>query len=374
MSPTDYYEVLGVERGASAAEIKKRFRVLARELHPDVNSHDPEAESKFKEAAEAYEVLSDPDQRRTYDAFGHDGLRSGGFSPHTAGNVEDIFAAFFGRSDPLFGDLFGGRRGPAGGGDIAVEVSVTLEEVLSGASRELEFEAVGACEHCHGNGAEPGTPIVTCTDCGGAGQLRQITNTAFGQMVRAVACERCTGTGKAPEEPCSVCSGVGRTPTTRHLEVDVPAGIETGQRIRLTGSGHAGQPGGRPGDLYVVVGVQEDERFQREGQDLISVVDVPATDAMLGATVQVETLEGSKDVEVAPGTQHGEQLPLRGHGLPGIRNPRRGDQYVVFRVIVPTNLDENQAQLARNLGETLTPDNLGPQREGLFKKVKRALR
>jgi molecular chaperone DnaJ len=371
--PRDYYEVLGVDRAAGEAEIKKRFRQLARELHPDVNSEDPDAEAKFKEAAEAYEVLSDPERRRTYDAFGHEGLRSGGFSPHTAGSVEDIFQAFFGRSDPLFGDLFGfGSRGPASGGDVGAQVEVALEDVLNGTRREVSFDAVRPCEHCNGNGAEPGTPITTCPKCDGAGELRQVSNTAFGQLVRAVACDRCGGAGRTAEQPCERCGGSGREAGLRTFDVDIPAGIESGQRIRVAGGGHAGEPGGRSGDLYVSVRVAEDPRFHREGSDLVTLVDLPATDAMLGTRIDVETLEGRRELEIPPGTQHGEQFPLRGLGLPTLRRAARGDHYVVVRVVIPANLDDEQREVARTLAESLTEENLSPRREGLFSKVRRA--
>ncbi len=232
--PADYYEVLGVDRGAGEAEIKKAFRRLARELHPDVNSHDPDAEEKFKQAAEAYEVLSDPERRRTYDAFGHEGLRRGGWSPHAAGGIEDILSALFGGGSP-FGDLFGGGRaaGPAGGADIAVEVEVTLDEVVTGTKREVAFESVAACERCHGNGAEPGTPIRTCDTCGGAGQVQQVRRTAFGQLVQTGTCPTCRGAGKIAEQPCERCDGAGRERRDRTFDVDIPAGIESGQRIRI---------------------------------------------------------------------------------------------------------------------------------------------
>jgi molecular chaperone DnaJ len=372
----DYYEVLGVDRGAGSTEIKKAFRRVARELHPDVNSHDPEAEEKFKRAAEAYEVLSDPERRRIYDAFGHEGLRSGGWSPRAAsfGSFEDIFETFFGRSDPLFGDLFGfGRRGPAGGGDVAARVEVTLEEVVTGAKREISFDAVRACERCRGNAAEPGTPIRTCERCGGAGQLRQTTRTAFGQMVHAVACDACAGAGKVPEQPCEECRGEGRVAGTRSFEVEVPPGIESGQRIRIAGGGHAGEAGARSGDLYVEVRVAEDERFTREGTDLLTVADLPATQAMLGASLTVPTLEGEREVEVPAGTQHGEHLTLHGLGLPTLRGASRGDEHVVFNLVVPTNLDQDQSELARRLSESLTEENLAPRRrEGIFSRVRRA--
>ncbi|HZA89663.1 MAG TPA: molecular chaperone DnaJ [Solirubrobacterales bacterium] len=374
----DYYQLLGVERGASEAEIKKAFRRLARELHPDVNRHDPEAEEKFKRAAEAYEVLSDPERRRVYDAFGERGLRSGGWTPRAGGfgNLEDILESFFGRGDPLFGEMFGfGPSGPASGGDVAADVEVSLEEVLTGTTRELSFEAVTACERCRGNGAEPGTPIRTCSECGGAGQIRRVSQTAFGQLVRAATCDRCGGAGRVPEEPCQECGGRGRVAGTRSWEVEIPPGIDSGQRIRVTGAGHAGESGARAGDLYVGVHVAEDERLRREGTDLVTVVEVPATEAMLGTMITVPTLEGEREVEVEPGTQPGERLVLRGLGLPALRGSYRGDQHVFVNVIVPGNLSEDQRALAEQLGETLGPENLSRDgREGLFSRVRRAFR
>jgi molecular chaperone DnaJ len=376
--PRDYYEVLGVDRGASDGEIKKTFRKLARELHPDVNTTDPDAEERFKEAAEAYEVLSDSERRRVYDAFGHDGLRTGGWSPRSAGagGFEDIFEAFFGRGDPLFGELFGfGRSGPATGGDVGAEVEISLEEVVTGASREVSFEAVAACDHCRGNGAEPGTPIRTCDECGGAGQVRRVSQTAFGQLVRAGACPRCGGDGRIAEQPCERCSGRGRVAATRTWDVDIPPGIESGQRIRITGAGHAGEAGAPPGDLYVRVMVAEDERFRREGADLVSVVDVLATSAMLGSSVAVPTLDGEREVEIGPGTQPGDHVVLRGLGLPELRGGRRGDQHVFFNVVVPGALGDEQRDLAERLDESIGPENLrGNRGEGLFARMRRALR
>ena len=369
--PRDYYEVLGVDRAASEQEVKKAFRRVARELHPDVNDHDPEAEEKFKEAAEAYEVLSDSDRRRTYDAFGHEGLRSGGWSPRTAGfgSIEDIFEAFFGSGDP-----FGfGRRGPAGGGDVAATVEITLADVIGGVTRELSFDAVSTCERCRGNGAEPGTPIRTCDRCGGAGQLRQVSRTAFGQLVRAVTCEVCRGEGKVAETPCGECGGSGRRAGVRRWDVEIPSGIEDGQRIRIAGAGHAGEPGGRPGDLYVEVRIAPDDRFHREGEHLVSIVDLPATAAMLGTNVTVETLDGEREVEVPAGTQGGDQAVLGGLGLPRLGGTARGDHRVFFNVVVPGNLSEEQQRLARQLDETITPENLSPGRgEGFFSRMRRA--
>jgi molecular chaperone DnaJ len=367
--PRDYYEVLGVERDASETEVKKAFRRLARELHPDVNDHDPEAEEKFKQAAEAYEVLSDAERRRTYDAYGHEGLRSGGFSPRSSGfgSIDEIFQAFFGGEGVGFG------RAQAGGADIAISIEISLEDVASGVSREVSFDAVSACEHCRGNGAEPGTPIDTCERCGGAGQLRQVSRTPFGQMVRGVSCDACGGAGKVPRTPCEECGGRGRTAGQRTHEIDVPAGIESGQRMRISGAGHAGEGGAPAGDLYVEVLVAEDERFQRDGEDLLVIAALSATEAMLGTSIEVPTLDGEQEVEVSAGTQPGDQHVMRGAGLPRLGGGRRGDQRVIFNVIVPINLSEEQRELARNLDETIEPANLEPSHgEGFFSRVRRA--
>jgi molecular chaperone DnaJ len=372
--PNDYYDVLGVGRDAGETEIKKAFRRLARELHPDVNDHDPEAEEKFKAAAEAYEVLSDPERRRTYDAYGHEGLRSGGFDPRSAsfGSIDDILQAFFGGAGGSFG-FGGGPGGPAPGGDILVATEIELAEVASGVRREISFDAVSACEHCHGNGAEPGTPITTCERCGGAGQLRQVSRTPFGQMVRGVPCDVCGGAGKIPQTPCEECGGSGRTRATRTHAVEIPAGIESGQRLRVSGAGHAGESGAPAGDLYVEVTVAEDERFERDGTDLISVVSIPATEAMLGTEVTVPTLEGERQIEIAAGTQPGHEAVLRNAGLPRLGARRRGNQRVILNVVVPTNLDQGQRETVERLDDSLGPDNLEPAHgEGLFSRVRRA--
>ncbi len=374
----DPYEVLGVDRGADDAAIKKAFRQLARELHPDVNSDDPDAEERFKEAAEAYEILSDPERRRTYDAFGHDGLRSGGYQSSTQGfgNVQDIFDAFFG-GEGGFGDIFGGggSRGPAPGGDIVVGAEIELADVLTGVSREVAFEAVVACEHCNGNGAEPGTPIVSCETCGGAGQVRQVTRTPFGQMMRTGACPTCSGSGKIAETPCEVCDGAGRQIAEKTYEVEIPAGIEAGQRIRIGGAGHQGEPGGRAGDLYVQVIVADDPDFQREGRDLISVVEVPVTTAMLGARIPVRTLDGDEEIEVEAGAQHGDTIRLKGHGLPGLRRSGRGDLHLILKLVTPVALDDEQRDLVERLDGSLGPENEPKAaKKGLFERVRKAFR
>ena len=370
--PRDYYEVLGVPRTAGDNDVKKAFRRLARELHPDANPDDPEAESKFKEAAEAYEVLSDPERRQVYDRYGHDGLRSGGYAPSFSGfgSFSDIFDAFFGGGDP-FGGMGGRRGGATQGGDVAVAVEVSLQDAARGTSVEAAYDAVARRPRCHGNRAEPGTPLNTCDRCGGSGQLRSVSQTAFGQLVRASVCDRCGGEGDLAEEPCRECRGRGRTARRQTLQVDVPAGIADGQRLRLTGRGHQGEGGGPPGDLYVLVRVREDERFVRDGNDLVTVVDVPITAAALGATVTVPTLDGEEELEIAPGTQPGETLVLPGHGMPSLRRGSRGDQRVVVNVVVPRRLSREQRELLERLGETITPDNLRSD-EGIFSKLRRA--
>jgi molecular chaperone DnaJ len=363
----DAYEVLGVTRDADEAQVKKAFRKLARELHPDVNAHDPEAEEKFKEAAEAYEILSDAERRQVYDRYGHEGLRNGGRAPNfdAFGSVSDLFEAFFGG---------GGRSGPAPGADVAVALDVSLADAARGAAIDVTYEAVDRCERCHGNGAEPGTPIVTCERCGGNGVLRGVSRTPFGQVMRTVDCDVCGGDGKRPTQPCERCDGRGREISERTLRVDVPAGIADGQRIRLSGHGHAGEAGAPSGDLYVLVNVAEDERFVRDGDDLVTVVDVPATVAALGARISVPTLDGPHDVGLDAGTQPGETITLRGQGMPVLRRPgRRGDLRAVVNVVIPRKLSREQREIVEQLAATLHEDNLR-QDEGLVSKLKRALR
>ncbi len=365
--PRDPYEVLGVGRDASAQDIKKAFRQLAMELHPDVNAHDPDAEEKFKEAAVANEILSDPERRATYDRYGHDGLRSGGYAPNFEGfgSIGDLFNAFFGGGPS-------GRGGPAQGGDIAVAIELDLLEAANGAKVEVSYEAVDRCEHCHGNGAEPGTPIETCERCGGAGQLQAVTRTMLGQMVRTMVCDACHGDGRVPKQPCGECRGRGHVTSRRTLEVDVPAGISEGQRIRLSGRGHAGEAGAPAGDLYVVVRVRADERFVREGDDLITALDVAAPLAALGGTLEVPTLEGETSIELPAGTQPGEVLTVRGQGMPSLRRGRRGDLRVVVNVVVPRRLSPEQRELMERLNDSLSEENLRSQ-ESVFAKLRRAL-
>ena len=369
----DAYEVLGVGRTADEAEVKKAFRKLARELHPDVNNHDPQAEEKFKEAAEAYEILSDADRRQVYDRYGHDGLKRGGQSPNFDGfgSISDLFDAFFGGGG--FGSGFGSAA-PRGGGDAAVDVEIDLEQAAAGAAIDVTYEVVDRCERCHGNGAEPGTPIKTCGRCGGNGILQAVSRTPFGQVARTISCDVCGGDGKVAEKKCTRCDGRGREVLTHAVSIDVPPGIDQGQRIRVSGRGHAGEAGAPAGDLYVNVSVREHARFIRDGNDLITVLDVPAPLAALGCKLEVPTLEGPDDVHVRPGTQPGETIELRGRGMPFLRRPgRRGDLRVVINVVIPRQLNDDQRRLFTQLADSMTAANTRSD-ESMFAKLKRTLR
>src|SRR5579875_3224392 len=280
----DPYEVLGVSRDADEQEIKRAFRRLARQLHPDVNKDDPEADEKFKELAEAYEILSDPNRRATYDRYGYEGLRSDGFEPRfeTFGSLRDLFNAFFGEGSP-FGEPFGQRT--VRGGDIAVVVEVDLAEVAEGAAVAVEYDAQLRCQHCGGSGAEPGAGWQVCGRCRGTGQVHAVERTLFGQLIQTATCQACGGSGRLPEKSCGECRGSGVVVARQRRTVKVPPGIEDGQRIRVAGAGHQPREG-HPGDLYVEVHVKEDPRFLRRGQDLITVVDVPVADAALGGELE----------------------------------------------------------------------------------------
>jgi molecular chaperone DnaJ len=366
----DYYHLLGVERSAGPDEIKRAFRRLARELHPDV-SQEPDAEHRFREVVEAYEVLSNSERRALYDRFGHAGLRSGGFRPTSfdLGDLSDLFSAFFG--DDLFG--VGGRQGRSRGADIAARVEIDLVDAARGTTREVPFEVAVPCLRCDGSGAEPDTPISTCPSCGGSGRIRQVSRSVFGEFVRTQSCPTCSGSGRIVEHPCEECQGAGRVVEERALEVEIPAGIHDGQRIRLSGEGHAGILGGRAGDVYVEVRVRPDERFVREGNDIYSTVELTVPQAALGATVNVATLDGEAELTFPPGTQPGEIRVLRGKGVPVLQGFGRGDQRVLVNVLVPRQLNEEQRRLLEDF-ERLSTDETYRVDEGFFEKLKSAFR
>ena len=361
----DYYELLGVSRDASELEIKKAFRALARELHPDV-SDAPDAQERFREVVEAYEVLSKSETRDLYDRYGHAGLRSGGFQPghFDFGSLSDLFSAFFG--DDLLGRS-------SRGADLAATVEIELIEAANGTTRNVPFEIAVTCPRCAGEGAEPNTPISTCPTCAGVGRIQQVTRSVFGEFVRTQACPTCSGTGRFVETPCTECRGAGRVLEQRTIEVEIPAGIHDGQRIRMSGEGHAGQLGARAGDVYVQVHVRRDPRFVREGNDIFSTVDLTITQAALGATVTAPTLSGDEELTFDPGTQPGEIRVLRGRGMPVLQGFGSGDHRVLVNVLVPRHLDDEQRRLLEDF-DARADDKTYKADEGFFEKLKSAFR
>jgi molecular chaperone DnaJ len=364
----DLYELLGVSRDASETEIKKAFRRLARQLHPDV-SEEPDAEERFREVSEAYEVLSNSETRQLYDRYGHAGLKGGNFRPRHAdfGNLGDLFGAFFGE------DVFGGQSRSMRGADIAAELEIELAEAATGVKRSVSFQIAAACAKCAGSGVEPGTPVSTCPTCAGQGRVQQVSRSVFGEFVRQSACPQCAGTGKKIETPCTDCAGEGRRPERRELDVDIPQGIHDGQRIRLTGEGHAGLHGGRSGDFYALVHVKPDPRFVREGNDLFSAVDLTMVQATLGAKVEVETLEGPVELEFASGTQPGEVRVLRGKGMPVLQGFGHGDHRLLVNVAVPRQVTDEQRRLLEEFEGHSGTDTYRHD-EGFFDKLKSAFR
>ena len=369
---SDYYELLGVPRTATEAEIKSAFRTLARELHPDVST-EPDAGARFRDVAEAYEVLSDPERRATYDRYGKAGLRRGGFESAFTdfGNLSDIFAAFFG--DDLLG---GGRQRSQRGGDVQAVVEVDLEEAFAGATVTVPLDLAVPCERCAATGAEPGTATRTCPTCSGSGVVRSVSQNIFGQFVQQRACPECEGAGEVLEQPCADCRGDGRVVRRTQLEVDVPRGIHDGQQIRVRGEGHAGFRSSERGNAFVVVRVRPDERFVRDGDDLHTAVRLTMTEAALGTATTVTSLSGEVPLEVSPGTQPGEVRVLRAQGMPALRGSGRGSLYVRLDVAVPTALDEEQRALVEQLDEKLDDDAYRPRDEdgGFFSRLKSALR
>jgi molecular chaperone DnaJ len=368
-SDRDYYELLGVSRDADDGEIKKAFRRLARQLHPDV-SDAPDAEVRFREVTEAYEVLANAETRQLYDRYGHAGLRSGGFTPRhfDLGDIGDLFSAFFGD------DVFGGARGGAArGADVAAEIEIDLLDAARGTTADVPVAVAVPCKTCGGDGVEPGTNVSTCPRCNGSGRLQQVARSIFGEFIRTSTCPQCAGSGRLVEHPCKTCDGNGRTLEERTLEVEIPAGIHDGQRIRLSGEGHAGALGGRAGDLYVLVRVRPDERFVREGNDIFSQVDLTIVQAALGVSVVVPTLDGDVELAFDAGVQPGEVRVLRGRGMPVLQGFGRGDHRVLVNVTVPRRLNDEQRRLLEEFERTSDADTYSPD-ESFIGKLKSAFR
>lgn len=370
MSKRDYYEVLGVERGASEAELKKAYRRLAMKFHPDRNPDDKDAEEKFKEANEAYEVLSDAEKRAAYDQYGHAGvdpqMGGGGFGGgFSGGNFGDIFG-------DVFGDIFGGGRsqrgGPQRGADLRYTMDLTLEEAVRGTTQKITIPTAVECKTCHGSGAKKGTSPVTCTTCNGVGQVRM----QQGFFAVQQECPRCHGSGKMITDPCGSCHGQGRVEETKTLSVKIPAGVDTGDRIRLSGEGDLGVKGGPAGDLYVVVNVLPHDIFERDGADLYCEVPINIADAALGGELEVPTLDGRVKLKIPEGTQTGKMFRLRGKGVKPVRGHAVGD--LMCRVVVetPVKLDKRQREMLEEFRTSLQGDaSHSPKASGFFEGVKR---
>lgn len=376
----DYYDVLGVERSSSSAEIKKAFRNLARKYHPDVNKEDAEAEAKFKEAAEAYEVLSDADTRAAYDHYGFDGLKGRPMIDFDQFGFSDLFNVFFGGGGGLFdsvlrdaGGAWGATTGSAPaprGDDVEARVELELREAVFGASREVEITADAVCEDCKGSGAKAGTGRETCPQCKGSGRMREVSSLGgFGQFIRTSTCSICRGQGTIVKEPCSTCRGTGKRRGNRKVKVEIPAGIADGQRLRLSGEGGAGGPGGRPGDLYVLMRVAADDHFIRDGDDLIYRLDVTIVDAALGAKMGVPALDGDMEITVAAGTQPGDMKVYKNRGVPVLQGYGRGDLKVIVNVVVPRHLSAEQKELLKQFKKLSSVRNYVPD-ESFVERVR----
>lgn len=378
MSKRDYYEVLGVSKTATQDELKKAYRKLARKYHPDLNKDNPEAAEKFKECNEAYSVLSDEQKRARYDQFGPEAFENGGmgggpgaggfggFGGFGGSGMEDIFDMFFG------GQGRGGRSnnaGPQRGADLRYDMEITFEEAAFGVEKEISLKRAERCEHCHGEGAEPGSKVETCPECHGSGYVRFTQNTMFGQMVNERPCSRCHGEGKIISNPCKECGGSGTVKKTKKLKVKIPAGVDNGSRLRVGGEGEAGLKGGPSGDLYVYLYVKPHKFFERDGTTVLCEVPINIVQATLGAEIKVPTLDGQVTMKVPEGTQPGKVMRLKGKGIPSLRGGGRGDQLVRMKVVVPTKLNDKQKDALQKFAD-ISKDNINPEEKSFLNKVK----
>lgn len=380
MTRRDYYEILGVERNATQGELKSAYRQLALKYHPDKNPGDAEAEARFKEAAEAYAVLSDADKRARYDRFGHDGLRGaagGGAGGFQGMNVEDIFEAFgFGG----FGDIFGGGRGGGAqsgpafgrirGSDLRIRIPLTLEEIADGVEKTLTIKRMVSCIECEGKGTTASDGVVDCMQCGGLGQVRQVSRSLFGQVVNVTECPRCNGEGKVVTNPCGNCDGDGRLRSSEKETIEIPAGVAEGNYIQVPGGGNVGPHGGPAGDLTILITEEEHEHFVRNGNDVLYDLTITFPTAALGAEVEVPTLGGASLLEIEPGTQPGTLLRMKGKGLPELNSGRRGDQLVRIFLSVPTKLTDEERDMLDRLQKSPNVGRVGKHDKGFFERMK----
>jgi len=380
----DYYDVLGVGKSADATEIKKAYRKLAMKYHPDKNPGDKEAEEKFKEINEAYEVLSDETKRKNYDQFGHEGVNgqgfggAGGFGGQGFGGFDDIFGDIFG---DMFGGGFGGgrprRRGPERGADIRQRINISFEEAAFGKKVQVKINRSEECDECHGSGAKTGTSKKTCPTCNGSGQVQSVQRTPFGNIASTRTCSTCNGEGEVIDSPCSKCHGKGSIRKTKTIEVDIPAGIDEGQMIKLSGQGELGTRGGPRGDLYIEVSVNVHQLFTREGYDVYLEMPITFAQATLGDEIQVPTLDGKVQYQVPEGTQTGTVFRLKGKGIPKLRSNVRGDQYVKVIVEIPKKLNDKQKELVRQFAKECGEEvherqkSLSDKIDGFFKNLKK---
>lgn len=379
MAKRDYYEVLGVQKNATADELKKAYRKLALKYHPDRNKGNAEAEEKFKEINEAYSVLSDETKRSQYDQLGPDAFEQaqqgggaggnpfGGFGGFSGSGMDDIFDMFFGGQGGRGGRA--SNAGPRRGADLRFDLEISFEEAAFGVEKEINLYRDETCDHCHGTGAEPGSKIETCPECHGSGYVRFTQNTMFGQMVNERPCSKCHGEGKIVSEPCKECRGKGTKKKNKRLKVKVPAGVDNGSRLRVAGEGEAGTKGGPSGDLYVYLYVKQHKFFDRDGTTVICEVPINIVQATLGAEVKIPTLDGQVTMKVPEGTQPGKVMRLKGKGIPSLRGGMRGDQLVRIKVVVPTKLNDKQKDALRAF-EAISKDNINPEEKSFLNKIK----
>lgn len=384
MSKRDYYEVLEVDKGASQDDIKSNYRKIALKFHPDRNQGDKEAEDKFKEASEAYEVLSDPDKRARYDRFGHDGMRGAQDFGQSA-NVEDIFSAFGdifgGGGGSIFDSFFGGgqsrgrsrqpRRGEPGS-DIKIRLPLTLEDISTGIEKTIKLKRYVSCDMCSGTGSQAGSSFETCTTCQGTGEIRQVTRSMFGQMVNISACPKCNGEGRIIKTPCAKCEGEGRMKEDDTIEVKVPAGVEEGNYIPFRGKGNAGRKGGQAGDLLVIVSEKEHKDFRRNGDDVLYQLMVSYPDAVLGAEIEVPTLYGNEKIKIDKGTLPGTIITLKDKGIPHLNSYGKGSQHVFVNIHVPSKVSSKEKAVLKDLKEmeNVKPGENPKKSKDFFEKIR----